>query len=254
LIIKSHIRAGYRAAADYLKDQGQNEYTRLVEISDHDASNLDEAFQNMWAVASATKAKKPLHHISINPFKDERLTNEQVLKIVKRCEEKYGYEHGEHQRVIVEHIKDGRQHFHVMWNRTNLKTGRPVWPGHHWKKSKQAAREMEVELGLKRPMPRRYLKAGSGIKALGRIRSLYRLTGFAILRPKALIIKINSAIAAAKRMARIARKQEQQNKPPVLSPIRSERKGWPPAAIADWESWGHKNPPRFFRKWPELSF
>ncbi|MFY9287750.1 MAG: hypothetical protein WAO98_04540, partial [Alphaproteobacteria bacterium] len=28
-------------------------------------------------------------------------------------------------------------------------------PGHHWKKSKQAAREMEQELGLKRPVSRR---------------------------------------------------------------------------------------------------
>jgi len=28
--------------------------------------------------------------------------------------------------------------------------------------------------------------------------------------------------------------------------------GWPAAAIADWASWGHKNPPLFFAKWPEL--
>lgn len=155
MIIKSHIRGGYRAAADYLKAVGENEKIRLVEISDPDAKNLDEAFKNMWSLASNTKCTKPLHHISINPFKDERLTDEQVLKIVERCEQKYGYKPGEHQRVIVEHIKDGRQHFHVIWNRVNMDTGRVVWPGHHWKKSKQAAREMEKELGLKRPMPRR---------------------------------------------------------------------------------------------------
>jgi len=155
MFIKSHIRGGYRAAADYLKDVGKNEKIRLVEISDHDAKNLDEAFHNMWTVASNTRCKKPLHHISINPFKDERLTDKQLMKIVERCEKKYGYKPGDHQRVIVEHILDGRQHFHVMWNRVNLTTGRPVWPGHHWKKSKQVCREMEKELGLKRPMPRR---------------------------------------------------------------------------------------------------
>lgn len=155
MIIKSHIRGGYRAAADYLKAIGENEKIRLVEISDPDARNLDEAFKNMWSLASNTKCTKPLHHISINPFKDERLTDAQVLKIVERCEQKFGYKPGEHQRVIVEHIKDGRQHFHVIWNRVSLETGRPVWPGHHWKKSKQAAREMENELGLKRPTPRR---------------------------------------------------------------------------------------------------
>jgi len=156
MIIKSHIRGGYRAAADYLKDIGANEETRLVQISDPHAINLDEAFQNMWAVACNSKCKKPLHHISINPFKDERLKDEEVLKIVTCAEQKYGYKPGDHQRVIVEHIKDGRQHFHVMWNRVSLKTGKAVWPGEHWKKSKQTAREMEKELGLKRPTPKRF--------------------------------------------------------------------------------------------------
>jgi hypothetical protein len=70
MIIKSHIRGGYRAAADYLKEFGKNEEIRLVEISDPDAKNLDEAFHNMWTIASNTKARKPLHHISINPFVD----------------------------------------------------------------------------------------------------------------------------------------------------------------------------------------
>jgi hypothetical protein len=158
MIIKSHIRGGYRAAADYLKDVGKNEKIRLVEISDPDARNLDEAFHNMWTVACNSKVKKPLHHISINPFKDEGLTDEQVLKIVKRCEEKYGYKPNDHQRVIVEHVLNGRQHFHIIWNRVSMRTGKAVWPGEHWKKSKQAAREMEQELGLKRPVPRRVKK------------------------------------------------------------------------------------------------
>lgn len=168
MIIKSHIRGGYRSAAAYLKAQGQNEYIRTVEISDPDATNLDQAFQNMWALASNSKARKPLHHISINPHKDERLTDAQVLKIVERCEQKYGYKPGDHQRVIVEHIKDGRQHFHVMWNRVSLTTGKVVKSGQHWKKSKQAAREMEQELGLKRPLPRRIKRAQASRTKTGR--------------------------------------------------------------------------------------
>ena len=170
MIIKSHIRGGYRAAADYLKDVGKNETIRLVQISDPDAYNLDEAFHNMWTVASNSRVKKPLHHISINPFKDERLTDEQLQKIIARCEEKYGCKSGDHQRVIVEHIKDGRQHFHVMWNRVSLKTGKAVWPGHHWKKSKQVAREMEKELCLKRPVPRRALRASTTARSTSRAR------------------------------------------------------------------------------------
>ena len=155
MIIKSHIRGGFRSAAEYLKEQGQNEKTRLVEISDPHAKNLDEAFRAMWAVSDGTKVKKPLHHISINPMRDERLTDKQVLRICERLEERYGYAHGDHQRVIVEHIKDGRQHFHVMWNRVSLKTGKPHYPYMHKMQSKIVAREMEIELGLKRPCSRK---------------------------------------------------------------------------------------------------
>ena len=59
-----------------------------------------------------------------------------------------------HQRVIVEHVKDGRQHFHVIWNRVSLVTGKAVWPGKDWEKAKQICRTMEKALGLKSPTPR----------------------------------------------------------------------------------------------------
>jgi len=166
MIIKSHIRGGYRSAAAYLKDQGKNEKTLLMEMSDPHAKNLDEAFRAMWAVADGTKVKKPLHHVSLNPMKEERLSDEQVRLICHRLEERYGYAHGEHQRVIVEHIKEGRQHFHVIWNRVNLTTGKPHWPYMHKKQSKMAAREVEKELGLKTPTPRKARKPRKGSFAL----------------------------------------------------------------------------------------
>lgn len=154
MIIKSVIRGGYRSAAENMKEQGKNEKTRLVELSDPSAKNLDDAFHNMWVVASPTKATKPLHHISINPAIGERLTDKQLMRIVEHCEEAFGYKMFHHQRVIVEHIKDGRQHFHVIWNRVSLVTDKAVWPGKDWVKAKQICRDMEKELGLKTPMPR----------------------------------------------------------------------------------------------------
>ncbi len=186
MIIKSHIRGGIRSAGQYMKEQGKNEKTRLVELSDPEAKNLDDAFVRMWQVASCTKCTKPLHHISINPMKGETLTDKQVLAIVERCEEKYGYKQFHHQRVIVEHIKDGRQHFHVIWNRVSLVTGRPVWPGEHWKKSKLVCREMEQELGLMRPSPRQ----GKTVRVKAHRRAKARTSrarvgnSYAVSRPK----------------------------------------------------------------------
>lgn len=172
MIIKSHVRGGYRQAAAYLKAQGENEKVRVVEISDIEATNLDEAFQNMWALSQDSKVKVPLHHISINPYKGEHVTHDQFMKIIERCEQKYGYKPHDHQRVIVEHVKDGRHHYHVMWNRISLTTGKAVWPGLHWNKSKQAAREMEKELGLRRVVPKRTNRAKASLLRSGRKQKL----------------------------------------------------------------------------------
>lgn len=100
------------------------------------------------------RAKKQLHHVSINPMKDERLTDAQVLRICVRLEKKYGYKHGEHQRVIFEHVKDGTPAFSRHVEPGEPRGRPPGMAGHHWNKSKQAAREMEAELGLKRREPR----------------------------------------------------------------------------------------------------
>lgn len=240
MIIKSHIRGGYRSAAAYLRTQGKNEKIRTVEISNTDARDLDGAFHHMWVLADGSKAKKPLHHISINPYKDERLTDEQVLKIVARCEEKYGYKPHDHQRVIVEHIRDGRQHFHVIWNRVSLTTGRAVWPGLHWNKSKQAAREMEKELGLKRPTPKR----------AKRIRGYRVLTGVSKYFSQS---NNHCCIRGAKTLRKPRKATTKARRSPAPTKLKPNTRKWPEAAILDWELWGHLNPPRFFAKWPELA-
>jgi hypothetical protein len=314
MIIKSHIRGGYRSAAEYLKEQGKNEETRLVEISDPSAKNLDDAFHNMWVVASNTKATKPLHHISINPMKDERLTDKQVMAIVARCEEKYGYKMFHHQRVIVEHVKDGRQHFHVIWNRVSLMTGSTVWPGEHWKKSKQICREMEQELGLKRPTPRRMKKGSTFRGGKGRKRKTAKnhttrgagkyakaqrhqkktnrykkfnptsnglsarkskfgkTSGIAFSTPKGLanyrpavtsdnggwnLTGHNGGLSLPKPAPHtpVHIKPSKETSTAYSEPFRptGNRRGWPPAAVIDWETWGKRSPQRFFALWPELS-
>jgi hypothetical protein len=275
MIIKSHIRGGYRSAAEYLKEQGQNEKTRLVEISDKSAKNIDEAFQKMWVIANNTKCKKPLHHISINPMKDEHLTDKQVLAIVMRCEEVYGYNTSQHQRVIVEHIKDGRQHFHVIWNRVNTVTNKAVWPGEHWKKSKQICREMEVELGLKRPTPKYIRNSGyksPHFKQHKKIQQRYkisRLISFKQSKAARTVLRFNVGIRPLQFLSRYnalspsnisikfkpiynAASAATPQRPLVRAIGQKRSTGWPEAAIADWKNWGFMNPRRFFAMWPQL--
>ena len=230
-----------------MNEQGKNEKTRLVELSDPSAQNLDDAFHNMWVVAANTKCTKPLHHISINPMKDERLTDAQLMKIVEHCEKIYGYPMFHHQRVIVEHIKDGRQHFHVVWNRVSLVTGRSVWPKKHWNKSKQICREMEKALGLKSPTPH-----------MGGKRPKVRLFT-KTRRVQSYAIKQRSTPAWAAQPILLHRPRiilfspsPSAPQPVIFQPDRPQR-GWPAAAVLDWKVWGHRNPRRFFTLWYELS-
>ncbi len=249
MIIKSHTRGGYRAAADYMKEKGKNEKTRLVELSDPSAHNLDDAFHNMWVVAGKTKCTKPLHHISINPMKGEHLTDKQLMAIVDRCEEAYGYKMFHHQRVIVEHVKDGRQHFHVIWNRVSLMTGTPVWPGYHWKKSKEVAQEMEAKLGLKRTEPRQGKKPSKRELSSARTKRSTR----AKMRSSTAKPSASSKPKGTKLTPTKTAIEKKSSSIPV--PIRpaAQKKGWPEAAIVDWEVWGHLFPRWFFVRWPELS-
>ena len=245
MIIKSTIRGGYLSAAQYMKEIGENEKTRLVELSDPEAKNLDDAFHMMWVIACPTKVKKPLHHISINPMKGEHLTDKQVLAIADRCEEVYGYKMFHHQRVIVEHVKDGRQHFHVIWNRVSLVTGKTIWPGHHWKKSKQVSREMEERLGLKRLQPKS-ARIRRGKTGTAKPRS----SGLRLSCPasKPHQTKINPLLPTVTNSP----ERKKAEPPPPMQPMRPKKKRWPAQAIIDWEVWGHLWPEPFFALWPEL--
>lgn len=245
-----------------MKEQGRNEKTRLVEISDPAAKNLDEAFQKMWEIAGCTACTKPLHHISINPMKDERLTDKQVMAIVERCEEKYGYKMFHHQRVIVEHVKDGRQHFHVIWNRVSLMSGSAVWPGHHWLKSKEVCREMEQELGLKSPTPRQNHKpraTNPNSKPrrqanIARASPSRRKPGSNIrpIRTTRLTTSAKPVPLPKLPLLQMPKEETVTASPSPMRP-REPAKGWPLAAIIDWKTWGYKHPRRFFQIWWELA-
>jgi len=226
-----------------------------------------------------------------------------------------------HQRVIVEHVKDGRQHFHVIWNRVSLVTGRPVWPGMHWKKSKQICREMEKELGLQSPTPRKGNKGGrhprgnrpaSKKRGNAKSRSIKGVKQRHGVKQGRAHTSPHSNVGVLSMLNRIGRNRRKRKtsgsrfnasssghrrwrsgsvnnvgrglntgktyqpdsawmphpltlpkiilfspSPPVQQPafFRPNRPqgGWPPAALLDWETWGKRNPPRFFALWPELS-
>jgi hypothetical protein len=107
---------------------------------------------------------------------------------------------------------------------------------------------MEKELGLKRPIPKhRYRpkttnKGGSRIPNGRRHKTAASYDG---LRPK--------QPALHKPIQFIKPPKETPALTPYFAPIKPKKKGWPTAAVLDWELWGQRNPRRFFALWPELA-
>lgn len=107
--------------ADYLMDKGENEFVRVCEIGCFIAKTIPEALAEMWAIADGCKAKDFLYHTSINPRPGVTLSEKQVKESVDTLGKNLGL--AGHQRVVVEHVKNGRAHYHVVWNRVDPKTG-----------------------------------------------------------------------------------------------------------------------------------
>ena len=160
MVIKSHVRGGWSAMRDYLNNEGRfasfvnkNEVVRLVGGQNLASQDLTDMFREMWLCKGRYPVKTPVHHCSINPDpKGRNLTEPEVWQIVERLKEKFGYDKGLHQCLIVEHVHKGRQHWHVIFNRVEMNSRKAIWPGNkqhgHWIRSKLTAREMEKDLGL----------------------------------------------------------------------------------------------------------
>lgn len=81
-------------------------------------------------------------------YAHERLTPEQWREAIDTLEKNLGLE--DHQRVVVEHVKEGRQHYHVIWNRVDVDTMRVRDMGGNFYTHERTARQLEEKFGLER--------------------------------------------------------------------------------------------------------
>lgn len=148
MIIKGQSRAVAAEVATHLRKVDDNE--RVVEQAPRGtvAQDLLGALREMEAMAAGTRCKKPLYHAKINPEPGERMTPERWERAVEALEQKLGLE--SHARVVVMHLKKGREHAHVVWGRIDPDTQRAWHDGHNFTKHEECARELEAEFGHRR--------------------------------------------------------------------------------------------------------
>lgn len=140
----------FKELADYLEHGGDG--TRHGRVDWTHARNvwaptIHDAAAVMTLVASASRTRSPVYHLSISFHMDDGAGRDLMVRVADRLLVDLGLT--EHQTVVVAHNDRDHAHFHVMVNRVHPRTGR-VWKLDFSKQSvERALRLLERELGLR---------------------------------------------------------------------------------------------------------
>lgn len=121
MIVKGGSRRAGGFFARHLMNAEENERVEVKEMRGFVSEDVKGAFQEIDIIAAGTRVQNPFYHASINPRADEHLTAEQWDIAVDTLEKNLGLDG--HARFQIEHVKEGREHRHIIWNRLdeNLK-------------------------------------------------------------------------------------------------------------------------------------
>ena len=132
--------------ANHLINTEENERAELIEIRDLNAGNVREALEEMQRLARQNpRVKNFMHHADFNPRRDKVLTDIERDRAFEIYEEQRGIPKNQ-PRIVMEHVKNGRRHWHVIWYRLD-ENGRAFSDSLSAKVAHEAAREIEKELG-----------------------------------------------------------------------------------------------------------
>ena len=120
MILKASQWAGASALSKHLMNEGDNDHVTLLELQGFVSCNLDGALAEVHAISRATQCKQFMFSLSINPPKDQFVTDEEFLKVADQVGVTLGL--SGQPRAVVAHEKEGRRHAHVVWSRIDMET------------------------------------------------------------------------------------------------------------------------------------
>lgn len=161
MILQGNIRAnGAELARHLLNDRHEidpddtrqppkigNERVEVAELRGFAAHDLAGAFDEIEAIASGTRSTKPLYSLSINP--SQPMSREEYGKAVDRIERKLGL--NDQARAVVFHVKQGREHCHVVWSRIDHEKMQVRHMEFDHQKLREVARELVRDFGHEMP-------------------------------------------------------------------------------------------------------
>lgn len=149
MIIKGGAAGNTGFWSKHLKRDDTNDRAEVMQISGLLSSNLPDALREMEAIADQSRSGGNfMYQANINPGAGERLTEAQWKEAVDTLENYLGL--AGHQRVVVEHEKEGRVHRHVIWNRVDVHTLRVTDIGGNYYTHERVARALEIKFDMQR--------------------------------------------------------------------------------------------------------
>jgi hypothetical protein len=143
MILKGNARKNGKELASHLLNASSNEHVELAELRGFAGDDLHQAFAEIEAIATGTKADKYLYSLSINP--NDPLTREQYQTAIDHIEKKLGLT--DQARAIVFHVKEGREHAHVVWSKINAEKMQAVHMAFDRQTLREASQELAREFG-----------------------------------------------------------------------------------------------------------
>jgi hypothetical protein len=147
VIIKGKsISCSQRSRDHYLRGK-ENEKITVLEVLGFATKDADEALSMIELSAKGSRCKKPLYSAKINPEPGRVWTKPEVERAIEILEQNLGLTG--HARVVVEHQKHGRIHYHVLWDRFQPGGGPAVRMSNDYAVHQKTQRQIEKEFGLK---------------------------------------------------------------------------------------------------------
>lgn len=147
MILKGSQRANGADLAIHLMNGFDNERVEIAQVSGAVAGDLLGAFAEFEAIASGTKAREYLYSLSINP--PSPLTRAQYHEAIDAIENRLGL--SDQPRAVVFHVKDGREHCHVVWSRIDVDNMKAIQLSHDRRKLMDMACDLARKFDLELP-------------------------------------------------------------------------------------------------------
>ena len=144
MVIKGKSRGNAQRLATHLLRTDTNERVEILEMNSP-TDDLHTTLRDWQLLTAATNGTHGLYHANISPDAGYAMTEAQWERAADVLAEQLGLSH--QPRVVILHEKEGREHIHVVWQRTDTDTMTLVSDSWNYLAHEKASLELEQEFG-----------------------------------------------------------------------------------------------------------